>query len=252
MSQLFLDHQQGLHETTLYSADSVDGKLTVIENEKYRWFTLGGQAIQSILAKENPEDLLLPVPKSMLLSLLWTKPLQILSLGMGGGGFERALAPIKNCQITSVEKNQTIIEVAQQYFSLPKTATIHCSDAFDYLRSNNQQFDLILIDLFSQQLNPSFLRESNFFTFLKKASTQHSVISLNIYAENEQDFLNVLMATRGIFKHVMLISFKNYKNVVVMVSNSPFPNKSFLEQANKHRPLTINFDFAINAITPVS
>ncbi len=47
--------------------------LEVKETAQYRWFQYGGSSTQSLMNKNNPEQLLMPVYQSLLLFLLFKK-----------------------------------------------------------------------------------------------------------------------------------------------------------------------------------
>ncbi|MDZ4756814.1 MAG: fused MFS/spermidine synthase [Bacteroidota bacterium] len=76
-----------------------------------------------------------------------------LLLGLGGGSVLDLLInkyPI-HCPFSVVEHDPKIVELAQKYFGLDnyKDIDIHIVDAFEYVKSCNKKFDLIIVDLYN-------------------------------------------------------------------------------------------------------
>jgi hypothetical protein len=91
--------------------------LEVREYNNYRWFHYGGDVVQVAIDTFNHENILLQVPQSLLLFLLWQKPpFHLLNLGMVAGTIENALHKLSDIKVTSVEAELPIIEMAKRYF----------------------------------------------------------------------------------------------------------------------------------------
>ena len=91
----------------------------------------------------------------------------VLLLGVAGGSvFKTLVDDIKfSGQLTGVEIDPSIIEIANQHFKLneiPKLEII-IDDAFEYVLKTTKKYDLIIIDIFQDTTMPNFLFES-FFT----------------------------------------------------------------------------------------
>lgn len=91
----------------------------------------------------------------------------VLLLGVAGGSvFKTLVDDIKfSGQLTGVEIDPSIIEIANHHFKLneiPKLDII-IDDAFEYVLKTTKKYDLIIIDIFQDTTMPNFLFES-FFT----------------------------------------------------------------------------------------
>lgn len=80
---------------------------------------------------------------------------QVLNLGMGAGStvcILREELGLKN-DIISVEHDPAIIAVARSYFDLDrfKDHTVICEDAYGFVMNTEQEFALIIIDLFKDK-----------------------------------------------------------------------------------------------------
>jgi len=229
----------------IYSNEINNEKLEVREYQQYRWFTLGGNVIQSVIDLEHTNNLLLPIPQSMLLFLLWKKlPIKLLNLGMGAGSIERHLTKVPKVKVTSVEKYPEVILMAKEYFSLPSRQVIHQVSAENYLSDNEQKYDVILADIFYQQKNPEFLSYSNFYKSLFNSITKNGVVLCNFFVENKQRLIEVLTAINKYFKYIAIIEFKDYKNMVLIFSRAAIPLPKSLLDENYQQKLTSSIDFA--------
>ncbi|NQZ20574.1 MAG: methyltransferase [Colwellia sp.] len=214
---------------SLYRTELSGELLEVREQDTYRWFHYGGDVVQAAIDTSNRENILLPVPQSMLLFLLWQKTsLQVLNLGMGAGTIENALAKLPNIELTSVEEKLEIIEMAKQYFLSPTQNNIIHQNAEEFLQSTTETYDVILCDIFFQQRSPKCLYKEDFYqNLLGKVNSSGSVF-INLFPENKENLLRVLTASRAFFDHVTLIDFDDYQNIVLILSQVALPNKAQL------------------------
>ena len=225
--------------------------LEVRERNNYRWFHYGGDAVQAAIDIKNTASVLLPIPQSMLLFLLWQRPsLQVLNLGMGAGTIENALDKISDIQVTSVEAELEIIDMARNYFLSAKTSNIHHQNAEAFLKSSKEQYDIILCDIFYQQQSPLSLYNSTFYQHLSARTRKSGCAFINLFPESKENLLRAMSVLRPYFNHVALIEFDDYKNIVLILSQVAFPSKKELRSSNNalRKLLKINFEAHINNI----
>lgn len=96
----------------------------------------------------------------------------VLVLGCGIGSVARLLENHANLRhITAIDIDPAMITLAKKYWSellLDKTIFI-CDDAEEWVRNTNEiQYDLIIADLFIDDVTPSVFESSSFLTALKK------------------------------------------------------------------------------------
>lgn len=105
----------------------------------------------------------------------------VLLLGLGGGCVLRTLWDDFNYKgdVTAVDIDPVVIDVAEKEFGIvgdSKTEII-CADAFDYAQNNLTKFDLIIIDLFIDNVVPEkFLQEPFWKEILKKVNPHGTII----------------------------------------------------------------------------
>ncbi|NDP26989.1 MAG: methyltransferase domain-containing protein [Flavobacterium sp.] len=91
---------------------------------------------------------------------------KILVLGVAGGSVIRILVDEINFkgQITGVEIDAAIIEIANTYFHLHEIPNLEViiDDAFAFVWKTKDQYDLIIIDIFQDTEMPDFLFEVDF------------------------------------------------------------------------------------------
>jgi spermidine synthase len=107
----------------------------------------------------------------------------ILILGMGGGSVIETLRKDFKYQdkITAIELDDSIIEIARTEFGITesKNLKIQCIDAIDFVESNTELFDLIIIDLFIDLSVPDKFLTMDFWKSILKAKSSKGAIIFN-------------------------------------------------------------------------
>jgi spermidine synthase len=210
-----------------------DQHLRVFENKTYRWFTLGGDVIQAIMSLQQPEKALLPVPRAMLMFLLWQPQAKnILNLGLGAAGIERVLENCGITNMTSIESEQTIISMAKKYFNLPPSVLTKHAKAADYIAAKNERYDVILCDIFANEVMPNCLNQAEFYRNLSRRVIEQGSVLINIIAADNAHLIRLITVIKRYFSHVALIDFIDYRNILLIVRNAPLPEVSKLERIN--------------------
>jgi len=223
-------------------------QVEVRELGNFRWFSFGDDAIQAVIDIKQPSNIVLPIPQAMMIFLLWkAQPLKVLNLGVGGGCFERYFQSMVDVTLHSVEMNTQVIDMAATYFSLPKDQLVYIESAENFLQNNLQKFDVILCDIFTNQENPACLYDQHFYESLYRGCGASAVVFINLFAMNEQNMVEIIKLIKPYFNYVTLIEFKDYKNVVLVISQQILPDKALLLTKNNEgvNKANINFSEAI-------
>lgn len=137
---------------TLYHTDDEFGPITVTDDGQCRILSFAPGDEQSRCLKAAPHILQFEYTQAMLLVLLFCQPRRVLVLGLGGGSLVTALHHfIPGIRITAVELRQSVIEVAQRYFQMPrgKRVEVVCQDADSFLCGElSHQQDIVFADLY--------------------------------------------------------------------------------------------------------
>lgn len=91
----------------------------------------------------------------------------ILVLGVGGGTAIKLFQTLfPQTQIDAVEIDNTILTIADSYFDLKESETLHLieGDAKKFLTRSKKKYDLVLVDIFSGPDVPEFVQKREFFS----------------------------------------------------------------------------------------
>lgn len=112
----------------------------------------------------------------------------ILILGMGGGSIVSLLRNKYSIAtpITAVEKDPVVIELAAKYFDIAqyKDLSIVQADAYDFVCTSADSYDLVIIDLFVDAIVPEIFASPEFLTHLRRVTSDTSCIIYNKMTEH--------------------------------------------------------------------
>jgi spermidine synthase len=209
-------------QTSVVARSSNDTSVAqVLEAAGFRWLLNGGSSVQSLMSVDSPAALLLPNHVAMLFGLLLVESADsILSLGMGGGSFERFLhKQYPNSSIISVEPDKEIIRLARECFGIPSSVQVASSSAEEFVSKTNQQFDLVLCDIFERESHPACLTSPSFYQDIKSIVGPGGVLALNTTPHSQNEMLDILQSLRSSFSVVYLATIHSRGNVVVIAKN---------------------------------
>jgi spermidine synthase len=151
-------------EVTLYN-----GKMLL--NTKNTNYSFG--SLQSILKKG-----LLDIGKEEI-----RKMDSILILGVAGGSVVQSLITDFSFskKIIGIELDAEIIHIANLYFNLDKISNFKCliQDAEQFVKTDKNQYDLIIIDIFKDTEMPDFLFQESFISNSKQILNKNGYILFN-------------------------------------------------------------------------
>lgn len=209
------------HESqVLYSA----GNAEVRQFSRYRWLNIDGYLIQSVMDLDQPGKLMNPVNIYMLAALYFiNNPLRVLNLGFGGGVFERYFNEYyANITLHSVESNETVIQLAREYFNIESAHPVYLQSAEKFVADNDQTYNLILCDIFSQEDHPPCLYGKSFYSDCQGCLSDNGIMVLNLVPESEEDLLEILLQLRKAFRHGCLLEIPEHQNIIVYASKQDF------------------------------
>jgi len=108
---------------------------------------------------------------------------EVLLLGFGAGSVASILTDNYklDCHITAVEKDQLVIDIGEKYFNTNRynNLELHCSDAAEFVTKDNMQYDLIVVDVFSDLDVPKELETKDFILALKSRLNPNGLVLFN-------------------------------------------------------------------------
>lgn len=112
----------------------------------------------------------------------------VLILGFGAGSVARILREEfqMNCFITGIEVDSVMLELANKYFNLSsyKNIEIVCDDADEFIRRDNNMYDLIIVDLFVESRVPKKFMKPEFLYAIKDHLSPEGFLFFNRLNEN--------------------------------------------------------------------
>jgi len=214
----------------LYTASGIGEVIEVRQWQQYRWLHLGDKSVQALMKTDAVEQVVLPNIQALLAVLLFCpKPKHLLNLGLGGASLERYLdANWPEVQLTSVESNKKIIELAKDYFYLPGKVDVKHKPAEQFVQGHTQTYDIILADIFVAANQASCLYDERFYASISKCIKETGVLAINILPESEEDVVNVLFAMKNYFGYLYLLEFPDFSNAILFASCKKIPDSDEL------------------------
>lgn len=138
----------------------------------------------------------------------------VLLLGLGGGNivrlYEEHLAGQFTFDITAVEIDPVVVDMANQYFDLEQlTVNVAIDDARHFLRFDKQTYDIIIIDAYTHETQiPVMLATREFFQQTREHLSPGGVLGINALAFPESRFLPKFLSTiKSIYPDVREATF---------------------------------------------
>lgn len=115
----------------------------------------------------------------------------ILILGVAGGSVIKTLVDELQFkgEITGVEIDPAIVEIANEYFKLAEIPNLQIvvDDAFEFVLKTKKTYDLIIIDVFQDTTMPNFLFEDFFINRVNFLLNKEGFILFNTMVISERD-----------------------------------------------------------------
>ncbi len=115
----------------------------------------------------------------------------LLLLGLGGGSIIQSLRETFEYQknITAVEIDPAIIKLAKDEFGITESEKLQVieDDAFKFVKTSKEKFDLVIIDLFIDTNVPPIFYEKEFCENISKLLQKNGSIIFNVGMKTEKD-----------------------------------------------------------------
>jgi len=151
--------------------------------------------------------------------LTQAKSRNVLVLGGAGGTLATLLMRARTAAIL-VDIDPKAFELAHQYFQLPDSVTCHVADAEAFLRTSQETFDAIVLDVFIGNQIPEHLQTQAFFAAAKARLSADGVMLANVHLKHDfDDFADrMALAMRGSWPLVRVLDAMGQcpRNAVVM------------------------------------
>ena len=183
----------GAGERVVYEANSLYHHIIVSEDDHVRVLrfhkgaaakALGSSFAQSVISLEDPHALYMNYAKySIACTALVENPKRVLFIGLGAGSMPRFFArTFPGCRIDVAEIDAKVVEVARRFFFLPEIETMKITviDGRIFLKQSSEQYDIIFLDAYRDQLIPFHLMTRDFLEELKSRLATGGVLVSNV------------------------------------------------------------------------
>jgi len=181
----------------LYRLEDVDGSIVVTQRGKKRLLSFGSRLEQSSVLMNMPYYLIHQYTQIMLLGLVFVDARRMTLLGLGGGALAQCLSHyFPESAIKVVEIRRAVIDIAYEWFDLPRRDNLHVvnADALHYL-SNLEQgaTDIIFSDLYVAEGMSACQAQLAFINASFKALSEQGCLVINFHQKPDEG--SELMAT---------------------------------------------------------
>jgi spermidine synthase len=164
-----------------------------------------------------------------------------LLLGLGAGILANELVQ-RGVEVTAVELEPRVGEVARQYFGLPDTVHLFYEDARTYLNRATKRYDIVFLDVFAAENTPWYMMTTEAIKKIKKLLNQDGILVINSLAWLNRDSPDVVRLESALLEsfadvRVFVSSFgegekgREVTNAVLVAgtklveTREPFPNR---------------------------
>lgn len=193
----------------------------VFQNLLFRWLKFDSNALQTLLNRYFPHRPGLYYIKSLILAVQ-TQPANCCMFGLGGGGAAHAIAPyLEDFQLTIVEGNPEVIDIAHRFFMLNRLKNINIinQDANLFVQLCEMQFPHLLVDLFNAETFPSHCNTEQFFSQCKRILSPEGVLAVNLANRHEQWPIFQLIR-KNFLQCTVALPVKKSANMIILASKS--------------------------------
>lgn len=216
----------------LYECKVTGDTIQVRQLDNLRWMNFGKNPLQALLYMKDPARLIFPYTEAMMAAFIMCENVtNLLNMGLGGGCIERFLwQATPEISLTSVETSDVVVALARRFFLIPEGYMVHCAPAEVFINSCQQQFSVILSDLFDAGGHPDCLTDQSFFERVHEHLLEDGVAVFNTLIEREQDLIDILLPLRVSFPWVYLLEFQGLHNVLLFALKGEPPSVEDLNQ----------------------
>jgi spermidine synthase len=180
-------------------------------------------------------------------------PERILILGVGGGSIIHFLRHyLPSAKITGIEYNAELLTIAQNQMGLPtpdETLEYVIDDARDFINQCQDQFDLIVVDIFDGGISPDWVTQQPSAENLKTCLSQQGAVAYNLLLTTEDEFTHFYQSLRETFQQQTLcMDTEEYENILVYATNFEAQPKSIEEFISLAQVNTEKYDIPFSQI----
>lgn len=109
-----------------------------------------------------------------------------------------------------VDKDSTILDWAKELLDSREQKQVIrtvCTDAAIFMQENQEQFDLIIVDIFNGRVVPDFVTQADFLKSCRRSMNPGGRLVLNYIISDEAEWNRVLSRFRTVFSNYDMVGF---------------------------------------------
>jgi len=149
-------------------------------------------------------------------------PKNVLILGLGAGTTARGFSAVyPNANIDGVEIDPLVVEIGKKYFQMgDSNLNTIISDGRLFVKTTENNYDIIMIDVYRDVYIPYHMTTVEFFKELKSILNENGVISINLVAFQSTDLFNIFLNTLSqVFNELYYVQLGTSSNYNVIATN---------------------------------
>lgn len=176
-------------------------------------------SVQSEMNRDTPDELVLGYTKTMMGFLLFnTDPKKIAMIGLGGGSLPKyCYRYLPRSSIVVVENDPEVI-LMRDHFYIPKDDArfqVLCADGADFLSSEANEFDVLIVDGFERRGQPAQLCSQFFYDDCYRALAFDGIMAVNLLHEEPQNDVILDRIRHSFNDAIIVIDADDSRNKVV-------------------------------------
>ncbi|MBE0619213.1 MAG: polyamine aminopropyltransferase [Burkholderiales bacterium] len=192
----------------------------VSEEDGVRSLHLGGDAIQSSIRLDRPDELALDYTQAMMAFLLFLPlPREVLMIGLGGGSMARYIHQrMPGTRTTVVEINPKVLAAARSMFHFPADDArlqVEIADGAHYVGDHADSADVLLVDGFDDGKQPAALCAQAFYDAAYAALRPGGVMVVNFMAEEKKLDVYLQRIEKSFDERVICLKAADRVNLIV-------------------------------------
>lgn len=246
-----------MHRKNIHRSHWNGQLIEVIDEGDSRTLYFGGTVLQSAMFLSAPHKLALSYTRYMMASLLLDDgPQKILVVGVGAGSLVRFLHHhVPNARIDAIDCSNQVLDLADRYFHLPKSPgiRIHCRDGREFLsnRTDEHNYDLILIDAFDTDGMSRQIYSPEFFENCRDHLSVSGIVSINLWSGDQNRMEQVASEIAARFESLLELPVPNRGNVICLAGRGDLMMSIFERDSDEIQQLQQRFDINFKEIVRV-
>jgi spermidine synthase len=200
------------------------GEIRVTDTDDGRYLLIDG-GIQSAVDTTTWASITHYAAVMDLPKYFFERPGKALLIGLGGGSLLKQYAQDR-WEVDAVEIDPAVIKIAYQYFGLTgKEGNIYEMDGRQFLNTNNDRYNVVLLDAFGSSSIPFHLVTEEVFGLIADHLTENGIVAINIETIGWDDQLAAAIAAtlKKRFAYVIALPMEEppdqLGNIVILASD---------------------------------